>query len=487
MSFGRRIALAFAAMTAFSLVGGLMAVYALHSVIAAKDRVITKYVMNLRDAALLSASFEGRVAVVRGYLLARNDEFVQDRKEAQQEFETRFRNLVSRADGPEEKALLAHIERASAAQKQAGDEAIAERDRPGATPADVAAQFLTEIVPLNRELRRLVDEFVAVEQAAVDRFTSEATDAATLMSNLVVALVVMALFAAPLLAWTLSRAVTREITTAVQNVQSSSNELQTTANQQATSVREQAAAMTEIATTIRELVATARQIALGSQRVAAIAEETLRGAQGGEQAMQTSLDAGDDVKRQVDAIVAHMLELGRKSQQIGGMLDVINELAEQTNILSINAAIEAAGAGEFGRRFGVVADEIRKLSDRVGGSAKQIRSLVDDVRAAVHTTLMATETGAKTVDAATRRFGEVSAAFRKIALSVETTTEAAREIELSTKQQTTAVEQVNEAIAGVAQASREAEIGTVQTLQTIRELATLATNLNRFIQPPPRA
>ena len=70
-----------------------------------------------------------------------------------------------------------------------------------------------------------------------------------------------------------------------------------------------------------------------------------------------------------------MLDLGRKSQQIGGVLEIINELSEQTNILSINASIEAAGAGENGKRFAVVADEIRKLAERVGGSTKEIRGL----------------------------------------------------------------------------------------------------------------
>src|SRR3990167_346735 len=98
-----------------------------------------------------------------------------------------------------------------------------------------------------------------------------------------------------------------------------------------------------------------------------------------------------------------MLELGKKSQQIGAVLDIVSELAEQTNILSINATIEAAGAGESGKRFAVVADEIRKLADRVANSTKDIRVQIDDVRGAGNTTVMATESGAKAVDAGTRQ------------------------------------------------------------------------------------
>jgi methyl-accepting chemotaxis protein len=189
------------------------------------------------------------------------------------------------------------------------------------------------------------------------------------------------------------------------------------------------------------------------------------------------------IKRQVDLIVTHMLDLGKKSQQIGGILEIINELAEQTNILAINATIEAAGAGDAGKRFAIVADEIRKLADRVAGSTKEIRGLIEEIRAAVNTTVMATEGGTKAVDLGARQFAEVAAALKQIGSLVATTTEAAREIELSTKQQTTAVEQVNAAISSVAQATRETEASLTQTLQTATQLTGLSRELSRLIQP----
>jgi methyl-accepting chemotaxis protein len=184
----------------------------------------------------------------------------------------------------------------------------------------------------------------------------------------------------------------------------------------------------------------------------------------------------------VDLIVGHMLDLGKKSQQAGSILEIINELAEQTNILAINATIEAAGAGDAGKRFAVVADEIRKLADRVGGSTKEIRGLIEDIRASVNTTVMATEGGVKAVDAGARQFSDVTSAFGQIGGLVGTTTEAAREIELSTKQQTTAVEQVNVAISNVAQATKESEASATQTLQTVTQLATLSRELMKLIR-----
>jgi methyl-accepting chemotaxis protein len=241
--------------------------------------------------------------------------------------------------------------------------------------------------------------------------------------------------------------------------------------------------MNEITTTMSELRATSKQIAESAQSVAQIAEETAKGAHSGEQTVAKANDSIGSIKRNVDLIVTHMLDLGKKSQQIGGILEITNELAEQTNILAINATIEAAGAGESGKRFAVVADEIRKLADRVGGSTKEIRGLIDEIRAAVNTTVMTTEGGTKAVDAGARQFADVTAAFRQIASLVSTTTEAAREIELSTKQQSTAVEQVHVAVSNVAQATKETEASAGQTLQTASQLANLSRDLMRLVRP----
>jgi CHASE3 domain sensor protein len=283
--------------------------------------------------------------------------------------------------------------------------------------------------------------------------------------------------------WFITRSLSAQISSAVGQIQSSSTELQAAASQQATGAKEQSAATSEITTTISELLATSRQIAESAQRVSQIADQTAGAAHSGQGMVDLTRESISGIRRQVDQIVADMLELGKKSQEIGAVLDIVSELAEQTNILAINATIEAVGAGESGLRFGVVADEIRKLADRVGGSTKEIRTLIDDVRSAVNTTVMATETGSKAVDAGARQFGDVSAAFNEISGLVTTTTEAAREIELSTKQQTTAVEQVNIAIVNVAQASKETESSSGQTLLTASQLAELSKQLMRIVHP----
>ncbi|HEY6331234.1 MAG TPA: methyl-accepting chemotaxis protein, partial [Blastocatellia bacterium] len=224
-------------------------------------------------------------------------------------------------------------------------------------------------------------------------------------------------------------------------------------------------------------------LAESAQSVAHITEETTQAARAGDDTVEKAHESAAGIKRHVDTIVTHMLDLGKKSQQIGGILEIINELAEQTNILSINATIEAAGAGDAGKRFAVVADEIRKLADRVAGSTKEIRSLIDEIRAAVNTTVMATEGGTKAVDLGARQFVEMTGAFKRITGLLATATEVAREIELSTKQQATAVAQVNLAIENMASSSKETEASLTQTLQTATQLAGLSRELTRMIMP----
>ncbi len=333
------------------------------------------------------------------------------------------------------------------------------------------------------KIRALVGEADQSASELLNKRSEEAHAGANLATSVIVWGGLIGALAVAAIGWVITRSMSGQVGTAVGHVQSSSAELQAVANQQATGAKEQATAMTEITTTISELLATSRQIAESAQRVARSAEQTASAARLGHGTVDLTHGSISGIRRQVDQIVAHMLELGKKSQEIGAVLDIVSELAEQTNILAINATIEAAGAGESGKRFAIVADEIRKLADRVGGSTKEIRTLIDDVRGAVNTTVMATESGSKAVDGGSKQFGEVASAFKEIFGLVTTTTEAAREIELSTKQQSTAVEQVNIAIANVAQASKETETSAGQTLQTVSQLAGVSRNLLRIIQP----
>jgi CHASE3 domain sensor protein len=333
------------------------------------------------------------------------------------------------------------------------------------------------------DVRVLMEQMEQEERQLLEKRAQEVQAASAGGKSAIVYGTLLCLVFVTLAGFSITHSLSGQIGQAVRHVQSSSTELQSAANQQASGARESSTAMSEITTTISELLATSRQIAESAQRVAHIAEETSAAARAGDQTVQKTHESVNSIKHQVDLIVTHMLDLGKKSQQIGGILEIINELAEQTNILAINATIESAGAGDAGKRFSVIADEIRKLADRVGGSTKEIRTLIEEIRAAVNATVMATEGGTKAVDSGARQFVEVTSALDQITNLLGATTEAAREIELSTKQQSTAVEQVNVAVSNVAKATKETEASANQTLQTATQLSGLSRELTRLIQP----
>jgi methyl-accepting chemotaxis protein len=480
-TFGKKVGAGFAVVVLLSMLISAIAVYALKTVVASKDRVLEINAQNLIDAEKLRGTTERKGGAVRGYLLTREERFLDQLRSARADFGATTIRLRAIANTDEDKRLVDQIERTEAAYLAAIDRVISLR-KTDATVEAVSRAFDSEVLPKREALDQAVTSFASLEERFLDAGKKSATDAASSATTVVGIGSFTALLLAIGIALLLTRTLSRQIGSAVQHVQSSSSELQTAANQQATGAKEQSTAMNEITTTISELLATSKQIAESAQRVAHIAEETAKGARSGEQTVSRANDSIGGIKRQVDLIVTHMLDLGKKSQQIGGILEIINELAEQTNILAINATIEAAGAGEAGKRFAVVADEIRKLADRVGGSTKEIRGLIDEVRAAVNTTVMTTEGGTKAVDAGARQFSEVATAFKQIVSLVSTTTEAAREIELSTKQQSTAVEQVNIAVSDVAQATKETEASSSQTFQTASQLTALSGDLMRLIR-----
>jgi methyl-accepting chemotaxis protein len=445
-------------------------------------RVEHTYEVRSELASLLSQMSEAE-ASVRGFVITGEESYLEPYNAAIAAISAMLQDLRRlTADNPEQQRRLTALAAPIEAKLEAMSRAMDSRRTGGFEAASRTVASGVGKTQMDR-IRALVAEADQEESNLLKQRDEAALASADLTTMIILWGGLLGTLAVAAIGWFIARSLSDQIGSAVGMVRSSSTELQAAANQQATSAKEQAAAMTEIATTISELLATSRQIAESAQRVAHNAEQTANAARSGHGTVDVTHESISGIRRQVDQIVSHMLELGKKSQEVGAVLDIVSELAEQTNILAINATIEAAGAGEAGKRFAVVADEIRKLADRVGGSTKEVRALIDDVRSAVNTTVMATETGSKAVDAGSRQFGDVASAFKQIAGLVATTTDAAREIELSTKQQSTAVEQVNVAIANVTQASVETETSAGQTLQTVSQMAMLSKDLLRIIQP----
>jgi methyl-accepting chemotaxis protein len=269
----------------------------------------------------------------------------------------------------------------------------------------------------------------------------------------------------------------RQIQEDASHISSSAAEISAAATQQASGSSEQAAAITEVTVTVEELNQTAVQIAEAAGSVAAAAEQALVSANRGQDAVRDSILGMAMIKSRVNDITARILALSEQSQEIGEVIEVINQIAARTHILALNAAVESAGAGQQGLRFGVVAAEVKKLAQRSVAATKEVRTLIAEIQAATAAAVMATEEGLKETDRGVGLAHQSGDANEDIISMVERTAQLANAISLATQQQRTASEQVVATMREVAEVTRQAAVSSRQAAAAAGQLSGIAGEL----------
>jgi methyl-accepting chemotaxis protein len=252
---------------------------------------------------------------------------------------------------------------------------------------------------------------------------------------------------------------------------------------------QQSTAASEQASSVQQLTATAEQVAISSveimenaRLVEDCADDASRTCLSGSEDVGAAIAGMEVLQRQVHQIAESMLHLGEDSQRIGGIIQIIDDISDQTNLLALNAAIESAGAGEHGKRFAVVAKEVRRLAERTVDATQQIRELIDEIRAATNSTIVITEEGSKAVEEASRLVDKVDRSFAKLITVVDSTTNAAREITLSTRQQTEACQQIADTMNEVRDVAHEAAERALETERAIADITDLAGRLRNIVE-----
>jgi methyl-accepting chemotaxis protein len=259
------------------------------------------------------------------------------------------------------------------------------------------------------------------------------------------------------------------------------SELTAIASQQAAGMNEQSSALNQTTTTTQELAATSHQTTEKAQFVVESAEQSMEVTSRGKQAVDQTVEEMNEIRRRVERIAEEILDLSEKTQQIGVITTTVNDIAEQTNMLALNAAIEASKAGEFGRGFGVVAAEVRKLAEKSKEASLRIRDLITQIQNATNSTVMATEEGSKRVDIGVDKIREAGRLMDDSIQSLEENVGYAQQILVGSKQQTIGIEQITLAMGNINDVVKQVATGTTQTQNAVDSVMVLTKELQSLI------
>jgi methyl-accepting chemotaxis protein len=268
----------------------------------------------------------------------------------------------------------------------------------------------------------------------------------------------------------------------VNSLASTSAEIQATVSQLAASATQSAAAVSQTTATVEEVRQTAK---LASQKARQVSESTqgvAQVSQRGEQSVNQAADAMTRIREQMNSIAASILRLSEQSQAIGEIIATVNDVAEQSNLLAVNAAIEAAKAGEQGKGFGVVAQEIRNLAEQSKQATAQVRTILNDIQKATSSAAMITEQGSKAVEAGVLLSTEAGQSILQLAGGVEETVQAATQIAASSQEQLIGMEQAAQAMESIKQASAANVASTRQLETAAKDLNTLGQQLKTLAE-----
>jgi twitching motility protein PilJ len=265
-----------------------------------------------------------------------------------------------------------------------------------------------------------------------------------------------------------------QVTQKTAHAQSISAELLGAAERQSKEIEDTTSQVLQVSRSISEVSTTAEEGARVAQRSLAAADK-------GRAAVQNSISGMNDIREQIQETSKRIKRLGESSQEIGEIVELISDITEQTNVLALNAAIQAASAGEAGRGFSVVAEEVQRLAERSGEATKQIGAIVktiqadtQDAVAAMEKSTMGVVEGAKLSDAAGQALTEIDSVTKNLAQLIQAISQA-------TQTQAAATNKVAQNMTDILEITRQTTRGTQQAAGSIRDLAAVAQELKSSV------
>jgi len=276
------------------------------------------------------------------------------------------------------------------------------------------------------------------------------------------------------------RQLTNQMHQATENINHATLNISSSTSEQAATVTEQAASVAETTATVEEVRQTAEQSAERAMVVSEMAANTMGVAENGLKAVKKSEEGMLSLKEQVRNIAETILALSEQTQQIGEIIASVNDISDQSHLLALNAAMEAARAGEAGRGFAVVAGEVRNLAEQSRQATAQISGILSEIQKSANTAVMVTEQGTKSAETGVTLAQATGEAISAIREHTQQVVAAAQQIAASSRQQLTGMDQITRAMENINEAAiqtqtvmQQAELGT----QKLNDLAKSLTNV----------
>jgi methyl-accepting chemotaxis protein len=275
----------------------------------------------------------------------------------------------------------------------------------------------------------------------------------------------------------------QEIVEGVNVLASSGSEIMASVSQLTSGAAETATAVSETTTTVEEVKQTAEMTNRKAKQVSELGQKNAEISMTGLKSIEDTVNGMNHIREQTESIADTVVRLSEQSQAIGEIIATVNDLAEQSNLLAVNASIEAAKAGEQGKGFAVVAQEIRSLAAQSKQATTQVRNILFDVQKAISSAVMATEQGSKAVEEGVRLSTQAGESMTVMVESVvKEATNAAIQIAASSQQQLVGMDQVVSAMENIRESSLQMASSTKQTEKAAHDLHNLGQRLQKIVK-----
>jgi len=278
------------------------------------------------------------------------------------------------------------------------------------------------------------------------------------------------------------RELTSQIKGGANALASSAGQISTSVAQIASAATETASAASETSTTVEEVRQTSMDSNRKAKNVSESAQKAVQISQTGEQSVLETINGMHHIEEQMASIAESILKLSEHGQAIGSIIATVEDVAEQSRLLAVNASIEAVKAGEHGKGFAVVAQEVRSLAEQSKQATSRVRSILDDIQKATSEAVMKTEQGSKAVDAGVKLSAEAGEAIKRLASAVAEAAQATTQISVSAQEQLVGMDQVVSAMESIKQASNQNVTATKQVESASHDLYNLGQNLKKQIE-----